>query len=88
MMDLDAFAERAAIKEFCGGMSRFQAETEAAEEQGFKRFEVIHEIGKRHPAPARHHGSAADGNGSDNMPGVQRNAAQQDGHLPERQLQA
>lgn len=40
-MDLDAFVERAAIKEYCGGMSRFQAETEAAEAQGFKRWEAI-----------------------------------------------
>ncbi len=32
----DAFEERAAMKQFCGGMSREQAEREAAEETGFQ----------------------------------------------------
>lgn len=60
-MDIEAFEERAAIQQFDGGLSRFQAETEAARAQGYQRHEVINEIRKRDsgkardsdPAPAR-----------------------------------
>ena len=33
--DIEAFEERAAIKEYDGGMTRLQAESLAAKEQGF-----------------------------------------------------
>lgn len=47
MTDLDQFEERAAIMEFDGGMTRFRAETLAAQAQGKQRREVLDEIGKR-----------------------------------------
>lgn len=41
MFSADSFEERAAIMEFCGGMSRFQAETMAAKAQGVSRWEAL-----------------------------------------------
>lgn len=46
-MDLDAWIERASIMEYEGGMSRFRAETLAAQAQGFQRKEVQVEIERR-----------------------------------------
>jgi hypothetical protein len=40
-MDFDAFEERAAIMEFCGGLSRFRAETLAAQSQGYQRKDML-----------------------------------------------
>lgn len=40
-MDVDIFQERAAILEYCEGMTRFEAETEAARRQGLKRWEAL-----------------------------------------------
>lgn len=71
-MDLDAFAERAAIKEFCAGMSRFRAETEAAAEQGMKRWEVLDAIRNGNPEPARDHGSQMVRDAANDLPAVQR----------------
>jgi len=53
MTDIDAFEERAAIMEFDGGLTRFKAETLAAETQGKKRWEVINEIRNRDTARQR-----------------------------------
>lgn len=39
--DLDAWAERSAIMEFDGGMTRFAAETAAARLQGLERWQAI-----------------------------------------------
>lgn len=39
--DIDAFEERAAIAEFDGGMSRFEAETLAAQQQGMTRWQAL-----------------------------------------------
>lgn len=39
--DRDQFEERSAIAEYDGGLSRFDAETLAAREQGFERWEVM-----------------------------------------------
>ena len=86
-MDLDRFVERAAIMEFCGGMSRFEAETKAAAEQGYKRHEVLNEIRIRHSERSRDHGQAVERHNANNLPGVQRNAAQQDGPMPKRDVQ-
>ena len=44
MIDLEAFIERAAIIEFCGGLSRFRAETIAAEAQGATRWQALREV--------------------------------------------
>lgn len=46
-MDLDAWIERASIMEYEGGMSRFRAETLAAQAQGHQRREVLDEIERR-----------------------------------------
>lgn len=44
MFDRCAFEERAAIAEFDGGLSRFRAETLAAEAQGLSRWQAMEEI--------------------------------------------
>lgn len=92
MFDRDAFEERAAIMEFDGGLSRFDAETQAAKAQGLTRWQAMEKIknadSKRNPAIGGDHGSAAVGNGSDNLPGMQRTAAEQNGSVPERLIPA
>ena len=40
-LDVDQFEERAAICEFDGGMSRFDAETAAAQEQWLARWQAV-----------------------------------------------
>ena len=52
-MEIDNFLERAAIMEFDGGLSRYQAETKAAEAMGKKRWEVLLEISARHSEKPR-----------------------------------
>lgn len=39
--DIDSFEERAAIMEFDGGLSRFEAETQAAKAQGVARWQAL-----------------------------------------------
>lgn len=39
--DSCAFEERSAIAEFCGGLSRFEAETLAAQQQGTTRWQAL-----------------------------------------------
>ena len=83
MFDRDAFEERAAIAEFDGGLSRFEAETQAAKAQGLTRWQALAEVrnadGKRDPASGGDHGSAHVGNGSHHLPRVQRATAEQVG---------
>jgi hypothetical protein len=67
-MDLDRFEERAAIMEFDGGLSRFQAETLAAQAQGFERWEVKNEIGKRNTQQARNQRSENARDAANDMP--------------------
>lgn len=85
MFDRDAFEERAALIEFDGGLSRFEAETQAAKAQGLTRWQALAEVrnadGKRNPASGGDHGSAHVGNGSDNLPRVQRQPQEQDGSM-------
>jgi hypothetical protein len=47
VIDVDQFEERAAWLEYCDGMSRFEAETEAARRQGVKRWEALQECRKQ-----------------------------------------
>ena len=68
MFDLDAFEERAAIMEFDGGLSRFRAETLAAQAQGVSRHAAI---GFRNSQQARHIGSTAFRNAANNLPAMQ-----------------
>ncbi len=85
MFDPDRFVERAAIMEFDGGLSRYQAETEAAKAQGVARWKALQEVENANRSgnlnQGGHHGSPLVGNGSDNLPGVQRNPQEQDGSL-------
>lgn len=85
MLDRDAFVERAAIMEFDGGLSRFEAETQAAKAQGMTRWEALEAIrnadSKRNPAIGGDHGSAHVGNGSDDVSRVQRGAEEQGGSV-------
>lgn len=85
MMDYDGFEERAAIMEFDGGMSRFEAETRAAREQGEPRWRAIGDVAKRFVEQARNQREAmAQRPGADNVPGVQRWAAKENRSMPER----
>lgn len=81
-MDLDAFEERAAIMEFDGGLSRFEAETQAAQAQGFTRWEVLDAIKRRNSERGGDHRQAAPRDGADNLSRVQRDQTEQGGHLP------
>jgi len=78
-IDLDAFEERAAIMQYDGGMSRYQAETEAARAQGKTRWEVL-EYAKRigNPASGGDHGQADARNGSDAMSAMQPHKTKQE----------
>lgn len=51
-MDVDAFEERAAIVEYDGGLSRFEAETLAAKEQCLERWEAMRYVKDSQPNPA------------------------------------
>lgn len=93
MFDLDSFEERAAIMEFCGGMSRFEAETQAAKAQGLTRWQALMEVknanGTGNPEQGRDHRQAM-GRGSrkDALPGMQRQQDQENGSMPERNEEA
>jgi predicted transcriptional regulator of viral defense system len=78
-IDLDAFEERAAIMQYDGGMSQYQAETEAARAQGKSRWEVL-EYAKRigNSAIGRHHCKADARDSSNNLSGMQPNKTKQD----------
>lgn len=86
MIDLDQFEERAAIMEFDGGLSRFRAETLAAQAQGKQRREVLDEIGKRHIARQRDHGAATERHSQGDLSSVQSVSEKQERPLPERHV--
>lgn len=69
--------------EFDGGLSRFEAETQAAKAQGLSRWQAMEAIkdedGKRNPAIGGDRGAAHVRHGSDDMPGVQPAATEQGG---------
>lgn len=88
MIDLDAFEERAAIMEFDGGMTRFRAETLAAQAQGYQRKEVLDEIGRRNLALQRDHRAALQRDGKGALPAMQPASEEQARPLPERHVQA
>lgn len=92
MLDLDVFVERAAIMEFDGGLSRFQAETEAARAQGVTRWQALealkHANGIGHSGQGANIGSAAIRHGADDLPRVQRLPQEQDRPMPERVVPA
>lgn len=71
--DQDVFEERAAIIEFSGGLSRFEAETLAAQAQGITRLEAINAAknGNGNSQSARHHGPLAGQSRSHDLPRMQ-----------------
>lgn len=93
LLDLDAFAERAAIMEIDGGLTRYEAETLAAQAQGVTRWQALAEVRNAervgHPKQARHQRQAAERHGARPVPAVQRqSAASQIGPMSERHVQA
>lgn len=77
--DKEAFEERAAIMEFDGGLSRFRAETMAAEAQGTTRWRALGEITRGIVKEARDQREAvARQQRADGMPAMQPNAKKED----------
>lgn len=89
MIDLDAFEERAAIMQFCGGLSRFEAETLAATAQGYNRHEVLNEIRQRNIEGSRDRGFEVAGKSrKDDLPGLQCGQKEENRSLLERNKKA
>lgn len=89
MIDVDQFENTAAWLEYCDGMSRFQAESEAARRQGVLRKEALQNVkdDQRNSQGQRHIGSAHKRNNSNDMPAMQPHPAQQKRPMPERDVQ-
>lgn len=91
-LDWDAFEERSAIIEYDGGLSRFRAETLAAEAQGFTRWQAIEEIRnairERNSKRGGDKGPAASRNTANNLSGVQRAPEKENRPMFERHIQA
>lgn len=94
--DIDQFEERAAICEFCAGMSRFDAETIAAQAQGVARWQALKIVKEATDANGRgsaggygHQAHALDGQ-RDALPmsRVQPEAQEKNGPMSERQPEA
>lgn len=76
-VNLDQFENTAAWLEYCDGMSRFEAETEAARRQGYKRHEVINANGIRNSEGGRDNGQAATRQSAGNVSAMQSTSAQE-----------
>lgn len=87
-MNFDQFHERAAIREYDGGETRFAAETAAAAEQGCKRHEVLDAIRAGHSSQARDHGAADARGAARDLPAMQRAAQEENRPMPRRGVQA
>lgn len=85
MIDVEAFEERAAIQEYDGGLSRFQAETEAARAQGLSRWEAIGAISGRLVERARDKRSVAGQPRTNDVSRVQPDAEEKARPVPERE---
>lgn len=91
--DADQFSERAAICEFCGGMTRFDAETHAAKEQGIARWQALKEMtnadGQRAAGVHGNQGhTLARQRDADGVSGVQRASQEEKRSMPEREQEA
>lgn len=82
MIEAERFHELAGHFEFDEGMTRFKAETKAADRMGVKRWEAMNAIGNGHPAQARDHREAHGRNAANDLPGVQRGTAKQNRPMP------
>lgn len=92
MIDVDQFLERAAIMEFDGGMSRYQAETEAAKAQGVPRWQALKAVQDANiggnPRLGGDRGQAHVRHGSGDLSRVQPSQAEQVGPVSERDVHA
>lgn len=87
--DLDQFEQTAAWLEYCDGMTRFQAETEAARRQGLQRWEILN--AKRSGDFERggdNRSEVAREQRPDAMPGMQPASQKEIGPVPECDAQA
>lgn len=91
-----AFEERAAIAEYCGNATRFEAETLAAQQQGVTRWQALKLIkeatdanGSGFAGGSRDTDAALAGQSrSDDLSRVQPQPKEEDGSLPERKQDA
>ena len=92
MLDTDAFEERAAIMEYDGGLSRFQAETLAAQAQGLTRWQALQEVQnenhKRNSERSADNRQAPERDNPNDMPGMQSRQAQSERPVLERVVSA
>ena len=88
MIDVDQFENTAAWLEHCDGMTRFQAETEAARRQGVLRKEAMQDVknSERDTQGQRHNNAPDEWNNSHDMPAMQSHTAQQERPLPKRDV--
>lgn len=77
MIDRGQFEQTAAWLEYCDGMSRFEAETEAARRQGYKRHEVINANGIRNSQRGGDNRQAPAGHAEDGVSRLQSPSAQE-----------
>lgn len=92
----DQFTERAAIHEYEGNQTRFNAETAAAQEQGVARWQALQLVKEHHDAnglgpagAARHHADALGGQrDADPLSRVQRQPQEEARPLPVGQPEA
>ena len=91
--DVDAWAERSAIMQYDGGMTRFAAETAAAKAQGLARWQAIKEVenanGDGNPSVGGDRAAAVDGQrGAVSVPGMQPAPEEKNRSMSERVAQA
>lgn len=88
-LDVEAFEERAAIIEYDGGLSRFRAETLAAEAQGLTRWQAVEEIrnakrNRNSQSRRDPHQTLARQQRENDLPGMQSASSQEVGSMSER----
>lgn len=91
MVDFDAFEERAAIMQFDGGLSRFDAETQAAKAQGLTRWQMLDAINANrigNPSQGGNNRQAHVGNRQDHVSGMQSASQEQDRAMSQRHVLA
>ena len=91
--DVDAWAERAAIMQYDGGMTRFAAETAAAKAQGLARWQAIKEVENANGnGIAGGHGYSPDavdgGRDANDLPVMFSQPEEENRPMPERQPEA
>jgi len=90
--DRDAYEERAAIMEFDGGLSRFEAETLAAQAQGLTRWQVTEAINaednERNLGGCRDQRETHNRDAAHDLPRVQPSQAKENGPMLGGDVQA